>query len=479
MDLRDIFGFTRRNAAILLGGLLGGLAAAALYSYLQPPAYQATAEVFVSVQEASTAQDLNQGSSFTQQVVKSYADVSTTPIVLNSVIKRLRLHISPSDLARKIDANAPLNTVVVEISATDRSPRLSAAIANAVSDSLSSVVTTLSPSSRADTSAVKVTTVQAAVPPVGPVSPNIAANLLAGGLIGVVLAALLSMIREGLDTKVSTDADLRAITERPILGRFRYAAESASNPLVMRSDPHGAQSEAFRSLRTNVQFTNLDSKKNILVVTSTLSGEGKSTTVANLAIALADAGVRVVVVDADLRKPSMADFFGIPAGVGLTDALLGTVSTAQAIQLWGDRSASVAVLPAGPVPPNPSELLQSRRMIDLLKRLRTDYDFVLVDTPPLLPVADAAILSRRCKRVAVVVAAGRPTGHQLQAALAALENVNAKIQGLVLTMTRERQSQAYQYDGYGYTSRSEHFRSTDVSTGATAERVVISGGSIA
>ena len=183
-------------------------------------------------------------------------------------------------------------------------------------------------------------------------------------------------------------------------------------------------------------------------MTSSIESEGKSTTGANLAIALADAGSRVLFVDADLRRPKVADYMGLEGAVGLTDVLIGRAEIDDVIQPWG--AAELFVLPAGPVPPNPSELLGSTRMSQLISDLNDRFDVVIFDSPPLLPVTDAAILAKNVGGAIVVVAAGRAHKHQLKGALTALQNVGAPVSGLVLTMIPTKGPDARGYGRYGY-----------------------------
>jgi capsular exopolysaccharide synthesis family protein len=180
-----------------------------------------------------------------------------------------------------------------------------------------------------------------------------------------------------------------------------------------------------------------------------MPGEGKSTTTANLALALADAGQTVILVDADLRKPKVAEYMNLDGGVGLTDVLIGRADLVDAVQQWGKNS--LYVLPAGQIPPNPSELLGSKAMSSLLKELQTEFDWVIFDAPPLLPVTDAAVLSKHVAAVIVVASVAKSTTrHQLETAVQLLETVDVQVGGVVLTMVPTRGADAYGYGHYGY-----------------------------
>jgi len=202
-------------------------------------------------------------------------------------------------------------------------------------------------------------------------------------------------------------------------------------------------------LRTNLQFVQVDGPLRSLVMTSSVPREGKSTTTCNLAITLSQAGLRVCLVEADLRRPRAADYLGMIGAVGLTDVLIGRVALEDAVQTWGQ--GMLDVLPSGPLPPNPSELLSSRAMTELMTTLHERYDLVLIDAPPLLPVTDAAILSTVADGAVLCVHAGKTRRDQLEQAAGALRSVDAKVLGVVLTMVPTKGPDAYQgYDrNYG------------------------------
>jgi capsular exopolysaccharide synthesis family protein len=448
MDARAHFRLLLRSLPVLIA--LPVIAGGAAYGYtkLQTPLYEATASVYVSAQSAASATDLSQGNTYTQEVVKSYAQIAVKPIVLDQVIKRLGLDTTPAALAPRVTADAPLNTTVLNISAVDASPAQSAAIANAVTTALVDVVPELSPSATGTKkSSIKITPVQSAVEPAGPISPNLPRNLALGLILGLALAVAYAYARAALDVRIRSVQDVQAVTDRPILGGLLYDRSVPAHPLVVHLDPKDPRAESFRTMRTNLQFIEFAGKSRLVVVTSALPSEGKSTSASNLAIALADAGERVLLVDADLRRPRVHTLFGLDGAVGLTDVLIGRQTLADAAQPWGDRG--LAVLPSGAIPPNPSELLQSHAMLDLLATLREDYDTVIIDAPPVLPVTDAAILAKLTDGAIVVAAANRSSRNHLRAALTALEQVRANVLGMVVTMLPRRGADAGGY-GYGY-----------------------------
>lgn len=451
MELRDYLRILRQSWVLIVLLTLLGIGAGAAYSIITTPKFSSSAKVFVSTSAGSTVSELQQGNTFTQQRVKTYADLATTPIVLLPVIEELSLETSAQDLAQQITATAPLDTSLIEITATDADPELAAAVATAVSDSLTQVVQTIEASEAEDgttRSAVKLTLVQHAAVPESPVSPNVPLNVALGGLVGLALGIGIAVLRETLDTRIRNERDVELVTDTPIIGGIVFDPKASERPLIVHADPQSPRAESFRTLRTNLYFVDAGRSSRAFVVTSSVESEGKSTTTANLAIALSDAGARVLLVEADLRRPKVAEYLGLEGAVGLSDLLIGRADLQDVVQRWGRNS--LFVLPAGAIPPNPSELLGSKAMISLIAELDRSFDVVLFDAPPLLPVTDAAILARNVGGAIVIAAAGRTHRGQLKGAMAALANVDAPVSGIVLTMLPTKGPDAYGYGRYGY-----------------------------
>ena len=448
MELTDYLHILRKNWLIIVLATLLGVGAAAGYSLTRTPMYEAQSTVFVSTQAGGTIGELQQGSTFTQARVTTYSNLVTTPIVMNPVIAKLDLGVSANTLAQAVTASSPLNTTLITISVTDADPLLAADIANALAASLTAAVESIETPNGSDASPVRLTRVKDAVTPLAPSSPNVSLNLALGGLIGLALGIGVAVLRSVLDTRIRTPQDLTPVTDAPLIGAIAFDPKAKDRPIIVHADPLSPRAESFRALRTNLQFLDMGGRASF-VITSSVPSEGKSTTTINLAIALADAGKRVALLDADLRKPKVAEYLGIEGGAGLTDVLIGRVKVGDVMHPWGDRT--MYVMPAGKIPPNPSELLGSQQMATLLEVLERDFDVVLCDAPPLLPVTDAAILARATSGALVVVSAGRTNRHQLSGAIDALQTVGAKVAGIVLSMVPTRGPDAYAYTyGYGY-----------------------------
>lgn len=451
MELRDYIRILHKNWIIILVLTVVGALAGAFYSFLKTPEYESTTQLYVSVRsEGAATGDLVQGTTFARQIVASYVDVVDTALVLEPVIEELGLDTTVAQLSSQVTASAPLNTVMIDITATDPDPEQAAAIADATAASLTNAVqTTLEQPSSADAaSPVQVTTVQPAQVPAKPSSPNTSLNVALGLLLGLAVGIGVGVLRSVLDTRVRTVHDIEQLTTAPMLGGIAYDPDAQKRPLIVHADPRSPRAESFRSLRTNLQFLNIEGGPRAFVVSSAGPGEGKSTTTANLAIALSETGARVALVDGDLRLPRVADYMGIEGGVGLTDVLIGRVELADALQKWG--RGNFFVLTSGPVPPNPSELLGSVAMDHVLTMLTEHFDYVLIDAPPLLLVTDAAVLSKKTRGVILAAASGKTKKHDLTGAIRSLETAGGQLLGLVVTMLPTKGPDSYGYGAYTY-----------------------------
>lgn len=430
---------TRRWLLIGIAGLLGG-AVAWGYAATLPAQYQATNSVFVTSDRGETTSELLQTSTFTQNLVQSYAQLATTPTVLGPVISELGLNISPQVLAPRVTAVTPINTVFIDITVTSRSAAQAVALADAVSGSLATTVEDLAPKGPDDRPSITLKTVSPAQLPGQPFAPNTQLIVITGLLLGLVLGVLYALAREVFDTRVSSEKDLDRVSADPLLGIVGRKKRTDPAGLVMRVMPHSALAEAYRRVRANLEFIDVDNPPRSVVVTSALTRDGKSTTAINLALAIAERSERVLLIDADLRRPSIAEFCDLEGDVGLTTVLLGDVGPEDAIVRWSD---GLDVLPSGAVPPNPGQLLGSATMKTLMQRLLQDYDFIVLDSPPLLPATDALGLAHLTDGAIVVARYKSTTRQQLATTLESLEAVNAHIVGIVLNQVRERRTEVY------------------------------------
>ncbi|WP_062077789.1 polysaccharide biosynthesis tyrosine autokinase [Demequina globuliformis] len=447
MELRDYLHVLRKNWILVAVCAVVGTAVGIAYALLATPAYTASAKVFVSTSGAESASDLQQGNSFTTQRVNTYIDLVNTTAVLRPTAEALGITVSSSGLRELITASAPVNTSVINITATHADPVFAASVATQTATALIDVVEDVESSDQDGTSPISLSLVEEAEVPGSPTSPNRPLAIALGCALGVALGIGGALVRQAADNRVHGERDVEALTDVPIVGGIVFDPKARERALVVHADPRSPRAESFRTMRSNIQFLDTERHRSF-VITSALPGEGKTTTAANLALALADSGASVMLVGADLRKPRIAGYMGIEGTVGLTDVLVKRVTLEDATQRWGETALDI--LPSGAIPPNPSELLGSASMAALVETLQARYDVVLFDGAPLLPVTDSAILARSVGGAIVLCQAGKTRAQQLRGALGALDNVGAHASGIALTMLPTKGPDAYGYGRYGY-----------------------------
>lgn len=452
MELSDYFRILRRNWVLVAGITLLGVLVSAAVSLSVPATYTSKTQLFVAIQSSGSVSELQQGNTFSQARVQSYVKTAATPVVLQPAIDSLGLPTTPAELAAKITASSDLDTVLINISAADASPVQSAAIAQAVANSLIDAVDRLERPSQGGTSPVRLSIITPATAPTAPSAPNTKFNLMLGLLLGTALGLGAAILRSALDTKIRGESDVRRVTDASILGGLAYDADAEKKSLLTQVPPQSPRAESFRQIRTNLQFAHVSHSSKTVLVTSSVPGEGKSTTAINMAIAIAQAGQRVALVDADLRRPMVGDYLGLERAAGLTTVLVGNGELDELIQPWGNDE--LYVLTSGKIPPNPSELLGSDAMKAVIARLEEDFDSVIIDAPPLLPVTDASVLAQRVGGVVLVVGSQQVKASDLEKSLSALEMVEAELLGVVLNKLPSKGPDAYAYTYYSYDSES-------------------------
>ncbi|MFC8799083.1 polysaccharide biosynthesis tyrosine autokinase [Streptomyces griseoincarnatus] len=448
MGIIDYVRVARKRWTFIVAPVLACLLVVLVYSYSQPPLYTAQSLVFVSFSSAQTTTELNAGATYVQRQVVSYTNLVGAERVLDPVVEELGLDTGTPALRKRVTAESPADTVLIQISATDEEPVLAAKISDAVAQNLAKEVAELETPVEEETSPVRLEVVRNAVVPTAPSAPNIRLNVAVALITGLMLGAGLAALREVLDTRVRSEEDVVALTDTAVIGHIPLDETALDHPLVVQSSPHHARSEAFRRLRTNLQFLDLEGGPQAMVVVSSVPNEGKSTTAINLAITLADADARVLLIDADLRRPSIANYLGIEGSVGLTTVLIHRAELQDVIQPWG--SAGLFVVPSGAIPPNPAELVGSRAMAKLIEQVREQYDYVIIDTPPLLPVTDAALIAKMTNGALMVTGSGLVRRDQLLQSLGNMSSVNARVLGVVLNKMKWEDTGGYRYGYYTY-----------------------------
>lgn len=462
MALEDYGRILRRHWLGVVAIVAACIGLAAVLTLAQPKVYSANANGFVSTGLADNPALSSVNDSLAKSRATSYVDIATSRATAQAVIDELDLDVSPAGLVGRISVTQPRDTVLLKITATADAPEEAQQLADAWVRALAEQVQQIEdPSGRAESGVPQVLPVESAALPGAPSSPNPTLNLALGALLGLGLGLGYATLRHTVDRRLRTKEDIEARFEVSVVGSVPAAdvlEHAAGSPAHLAVDEgldvsHGPAAEAFRKLRTNLMFMNVDNPPRVVVVTSPLPGDGKSTVAANLAAAIESSGQAVVLVDGDLRRPTVATWFGLIEGVGLTDVLAGRIEVQDALQTPAPHP-NLQVLAAGSIPPNPSELLGSQAMRQLLRGLAAEA-IVVVDAPPLLPVTDAAVLATQSDGAFVVVSAGKTLDTQLGSALEHLAAVDAKALGVIVNRISRRDAGSGYYDHYhGYYERS-------------------------
>ncbi|XVX20487.1 polysaccharide biosynthesis tyrosine autokinase [Actinomycetota bacterium] len=438
MELQQLLKIARAFWRSILATLLLTVALAAGFTLLRSPTYTGDASVFLTVESGSSAGELSQGATYAEQQVLSYIEVATTSSVLSPVIDKLNLQTTPEKLKESVRVTSPDSTSIIDIAADGDTPERAAQIANEIAASLVDRVEVLSPKRTGGTSLVSANVVDPARSPVAPSAPKPLLNLVLGTILGLMLGLGQAILRSTLDTRVRTTEDLQAFSDAPVLatvGRISNKGDAASAR---------AHSEAYRRLRTNVGFVGLGGERSSsMVVTSSMPGEGKTETAVNLANVLAQAGESVLLVDADLRRPRVDDRMRLDGELGLSDVLTGRGSF-EDLAVYADRN--LRVLPAGTIPPNPSELLGSAAMNNFIAMAERQFTYVIFDSPPVLPVADATILGSQTGGAILVVRSGEVKVADVKSSMELLDTAKVTLLGLVLNdVPTSQMSERYGY----------------------------------
>lgn len=445
LSLVNFANIRRHWILVLAFGLVGAVAAFA-YSYTLTPMFRSTATLYFTLNFGNSASDLAQGSTYTSNQMQSFGQLTTSPAVLDPVIRQLNLDLSANDLAKFVDVATPRDTVIMDISVVDPSPQEAANIANAIAEETRLVIQDYAPQMQNGKPSVQVRVIAEAVPADYQFTPDKKLNTGAGLFIGLLLGVLATFLLAALDNRIRNADSLASVGPVSYLGSLRKRPEAAGREGVVLQEPASRAAEEYRQLRSSLRFATMSKHPLVLVVSSSLPGEGKTTVATNLAAVLAEAGQRTLLVDADLRKPLVAEYTHISGSVGLSEILVEAATLTEAVQPLG--LSGVDVLVAGDVPPNPGELLASSRMGEILREAAITYQTIVIDTAPILAVADALSLAPVCDGILIVSRSGKTSKRDLTQTLDTIHGAGATVFGVVIndaTPRSDRSVREYRY----------------------------------
>ena len=528
MELRHQLGVLRSRAWLIVVSVLLAGAAAFLVSNALPKVYEGKATLVVGQGTQASNPDYNQLLA-SQRLSQTYAELATTGPLLQKVIDKNGLGITPDEFRKRIVAEAPRDSIFVHLTVQDGDPARAAALANSlaaemiaaspaiagrdsqvqqfidanlaaiqaqIQDTQAEIqrLTSLPSQSTDDEQQLQalqgrivtlqqtyatllgfssnsganlLTVADPAATPLDPASPRVLLNTIIAALVGLLIALGLVYLLEYLDDTVKSPDDVEAVAGLPTLGTITKMRGGKERSEIYRLAtllyPRAPVAEAYRSLRTNVEFAAVDAPLRTLLVTSSIPGEGKTTTAANLAVAFAQAGRRTILLDADFRKPGIHRIFDLPNANGLS-SLLRSDATGLDEVTQSTEQENLRVITTGPLPPNPAELLGSQRMRTILGRLAEASDLVVVDSPPLQAVTDAALLASITDGTLFVIDAGRTRRGAIRRGREALAQAGARVLGVTLNRLPERSGGGYYYYDYYGASGAEAEEATSLPT---------------
>lgn len=467
MELRDYVRIVRAHWIVIVILALIGAVAAFGWSALQPRVYSAdtTGIVTTSGGDGSSGSELV-GNQLAQSRVKSYLNLGSWRAVAEHARDVLELDTSPDALVKRVTVTNPPDTTALKVTATGPTPEAAQALAQAWLEGMAIEIEALEGGSPGAPATISLVIGDSARLPGAPTSPNTRMNVLIGAVAGLALGLVYAFVRHTVDRRVRHPRDIERETGASVIGTLPLEKAMTGNRQVIdfSLEKQSATShhtiESMRELRTNLQFIDVDNPPRIIVVTSSVPGDGKSTVSVNLASSLAAAGQWAILIDCDLRRPVIADTFGMSHDVGLTDILAGRAEL-QDVAHRPSREIPLAVVGSGRIPPNPSELLGSHRMRDFLKEISKSA-IVILDSPPVLPVTDAAVLAAGADGVIIVVSAGKTTFDMLQKAIENITRTTGRVLGVVLNRVPLKGAESAYYGREYYGAYESYMQDEDL-----------------
>lgn len=447
LKLQDFLRLLRSRWITICASVVVVLAGAVAITLATTPLYESSTRLFVSTSSGASLSDTYQGNRFSQERVISYAELLMGETLAQRTVDKLNLDISARELQSRVKATAAPQTVLIDVRVLDESPVRARDIANTLSDEFVVMAQELETPQDGKVADARVVVEQRATVAANPVVPKKLRNIGLGLVLGVLLGIGLAVIQDILDNTVKSHEEIEKIAGVGVVGAIPLDKQRRKTPAISFGNDNSTIAEAFRKLRTNLSFLSVDNPPRVIVITSSVPTEGKSTTAINIALALAEAENNVVLVDGDMRRPMVHKYLDLVGPTGFSSVLSGAIPLNEALQ--ATKFKGLMVLTAGTAPPNPSELLGSQTAKKIIAELRANFDYVIIDSSPLLAVTDAAIIAANADGALIMAKYGQTKREQLAHAVGNLRDVGAPLLGAVLTMIPTRRGGAYKY-AYGY-----------------------------
>lgn len=451
IDIREIYQTIRKRVWIIIAiTLLAAFLSGIVSIFFLNEVYKSSTTLIVSKQNQGTGNDMQLSDvNLARYLVNTYSALAKSNLVLDRVLSELNLNMSLSQLKSKINVSAEGNTEIIRISVEDTVPERAMDIANSLAIIFIDEVNHL-------LKMENVQVIDTARASHSPIRPRTMKNIAIAIVLGLMAGMGIVLLIEYLDNTIKTPEDVQKCMQLSVIGRIpdfdhespKRKHTNRTTRLIGSPSVKAPVEEAYKTLRTNIQYSNLDNDLKIILVTSTSPEEGKTSTSSNLAISMAQSDNKVLLIDCDLRKPSVHKAFHILNIKGLTNVIAENMDYHEILNSVG--IPNLDILTSGPTPPNPSELLGSTRMQVFIKKVLEEYDVIILDSPPVLPVSDAMVLSQLADRVIFVTRYGKTTYDEAENAKQGMENVGAKILGAVMNdIPIDAEGGGYYYYSYG------------------------------
>jgi capsular exopolysaccharide synthesis family protein len=441
-DLRSFLAIAGRRWLTILLVLTASVGIAAVLSLRTTPTYDSQVSLLASTQSQNSAQAYQAGL-LAEERVATYANLVASKPVAQQTVKQLGLSESPVGLSERISAEA--SSSILTITVQDSDPAQAKRIASTTSKVFVDYVKGLESGQNAS-SPVQLSALGPASTPTEPSSPQPLRDISIAAVLGLVLGCGIALLRELMDNRLTDGEKVEDLAGAPVIGMIPDDSKASRRPVVRDGEPGSPRGEALRSLRTNVRYLGIGRSGRVCMVTSSVPGEGRTTTALNLAVMMSEAGQRVALVEGDLRRPQIHDYLRVvDPTVGLTTVLMGELNLVEALQ-QPYPELPLHVLASGEVPANPTELLQSDAAVTILGTLRDSYDAVIINAPPLNLFTDSALIASMSEATLLVVRHGHTTQEQVRRSMQRLQHVNAPLAGVVLTRVPHKRTGRYGYD---------------------------------
>lgn len=445
MDLKNYLYILKRYLLIIVLFVVFTTAITATLVFILPPTYKASTTLMVN---QATTETINLNDIMTsERLAKTYAEIITKRTIIETVINEMKLSEDYEDFIKKVDVELIRDTQLITISVKDQNAQKAAQIADAIATKFSAEVINLQ-GDRQSYNTIAI--VEKAMAPQRPDSPKKALSIILSFFLSLLTIMGIIFLIEYLDDTFKDELDIKEYLALPHLGTISYIKEAhrKAGSLITMADPHNPIVEAFREIRTNIQFSQPEKTSKSFLITSSGPSEGKSQITANLAIIMAQAGYKTILVDADLHRPVMHDIFQVENNFGLTDLL--TKTDLPKVPWQSTDINGLSLITSGSFLPNPAEWLGSTKMYHLIEKLKeANFHSIIFDTPPIGLITDAAILSSMTDGTILIIESGKTTRNDAQKAIEAIKKVGGEIIGTVLNHKKPDGSKKNKYYHYG------------------------------